>query len=180
MRSSQHRGGRDNKGLVLVFETGEELGLVQQLLERHRHNIFLDTVKGVGCLDHYMAAGARAGRRASAESPAFQYQVGRGGLWTSQVTTGAGKVAVEGESGAECLYKVVQALLGGARPEYNNFIRWRCYPSFSAEVNTMAGARLEHIMEMLPLQNHLQRSLKQNRVPLNMEVRTVLLYIAHL
>ena len=160
---------------MLVFETGEDMGLVQKLLEKHRHNIFLDTVKGVGCVDHYMAANIADGRQVRYTPPEFQYRVGRGGLWTSDVTAASGGaagqvVAVEAETGAECLYKVVEGLLGGETPDYDNFIRWWCHPSFSSQVNTMSGAHMEHILEMLPLQNHLQRSLRTQRVNLNLEV----------
>jgi len=151
-----------------VFETGEDLGLVQQLLERHNHNIFLDTVKGVGCVDQYIQT-VKYESKSSFSSPSFQYQVGRGGLWTSSVVTGTDKVTVEGESCPECLYKVVEALLGGKTPDYNNYIKWWCYPSFSSQVNTMAGATLENIKEMLPLQNHLQKSLRTNRIQFNLE-----------
>ena len=31
-----------------------QYGMGQQLLERHRKNIFLDTVKGAGCVDQYV------------------------------------------------------------------------------------------------------------------------------
>lgn len=168
LRNSSYPSGRGNNGLVLVFETGEDLGMVQQLLERHRNNIFLDAVKGVGCVDQFMEA-SKAGKKVSYTPPTYQYQVGKGGVFTSSVAMVNDKVTVEGESKAECLHKVVQALLGDQTPEYANFIRWWCYPSFSSEVSTMAGAALEHILEMLPLQNHLFRSLRSNRIPLVME-----------
>jgi hypothetical protein len=168
LRNGLHPTGRGNNGLVLIFETGEDLGLVQKLLEKHRHNIFLDTVKGVGCLDMYMMS-SKAETYSMYTPPNYQYKVGRGGLWTSDVIRYNDKTTVEAESCAEALYKVVQALLGKETPDYNNFIKWWCYPSFSSEVNTIAGATLEHILEMLPLQNHIQRMLRQRRIQLNME-----------
>jgi len=168
LRNSPHPSGRGNNGLVLVFETSEDLGMVQQLLERHRNNIFLDTVKGVGCVDQYLEASTK-GRKVSYSPPSYQFQVGKGGVFTSSVSMASDKVVVEGESRAECLHKVLQALLEGQTPEYSNFIRWWCYPSFSSEVTTMAAAAIEHMMEILPLQHHLLRSLKTNRVPLVME-----------
>ena len=69
------RGAGPNNGLVLLFETGEDLALVQQLLSRHRHDIFLDVVKGVACLDHYLRV-TRPARPAAYSWPAYQYRVG--------------------------------------------------------------------------------------------------------
>ena len=43
LRISSYPAGCGNNRLGLVFETGEDLGMVQQLLQRHRNNIFLDT-----------------------------------------------------------------------------------------------------------------------------------------
>jgi hypothetical protein len=47
-------GIEPNNGLILLFETGEDFALVQQLLSRHGYNLFLDVVKGVTCLDNYL------------------------------------------------------------------------------------------------------------------------------
>lgn len=65
------RGAGSNNGLVLLFETGEDLALVQQLLSRHSHDIFLDVVKGVACLDHYLRV-SRPGRAAAYSWPSYQ------------------------------------------------------------------------------------------------------------
>ena len=44
MRSGLKGAGKNN-GLVLLFETGEDLHLVKQLFNKHRHDVFLDCIK---------------------------------------------------------------------------------------------------------------------------------------
>ena len=68
------KGAGKNNGLILLFETGEDLHLVKQLLAKHRHDVFLDSVKGLTCLDHYMRV-SRPGRPASYTWPTYQHKV---------------------------------------------------------------------------------------------------------
>ena len=67
------RGAGNNNGLVLLFETGEDLSLVQQLFAKHSHDVFYDVVKGVSCLDHYLRV-SRPGRPASYTWPSYQFK----------------------------------------------------------------------------------------------------------
>jgi hypothetical protein len=153
---------------VLLFETGEDLALMQQLLSRHRHDIFLDVVKGVACLDHYLRL-SRPGRPAAYSWPAYQYRVGEGGRWTASLSAaGSAAKRIEAETKPECIYNICESLLG-APPSFNNFIRWFTYPVFHSETSRMT-ASLEHILELLPLQNHIDRQLFTNRVQVVLEV----------
>ena len=162
------RGAGPNNGLVLLFETGEDLALMQQLLSRHSHDIFLDVVKGVACLDHYLRL-SRPGRPAAYSWPAYQYRVGEGGRWTASVSAaGCAAKRIEAETKPECIYNICESLLG-APPGFNNFVKWYTYPVFHSETSRMT-ASLEHILELLPLQNHIERQLFTNRVQVVLEV----------
>ena len=164
IRSGLHGAGPNN-GLVLLFETGEDLALVQQLLSRHGHHIFLDVVRGVTCLDHYR----RQATRATATSwPVYQYRVGQGGRWTASVLS-EGRVArrVEAETKPECIYNICKNLLG-APPSFHNFIKWYSYPVNHSETRRMSSS-LDHFLKLLPLQNHIDRQLFTNRVPVVLE-----------
>ena len=57
----------------------------------------------------------------------------------------------------------------GAPPGFNNFVKWYTYPVFHSETSRMT-ASLEHILELLPLQNHIERQLFTNRVQVVLEV----------
>jgi hypothetical protein len=156
-------GAGPNNGLVLIFETGEDLALVQQLFFRHGHDIFLDVVKGITCLDQYMRV-TRSARSATYTWPAYQYRVGKGGCWIASVScAGSPAHRIEAESKPECIYNICESLLG-IPPSYHNFIKWYSYPVNHSETRRMS-ARLEHILELLPLQNHIDQQLLMNNVP---------------
>lgn len=149
IRGGLHGAGPNN-GLVLILETGEDLALVQQLLTLHGHNLFLDVVKGVTCLDHYRQVTQQA---ASYSGPTFQYRVGQGGCWTARV---AG-CPLRAETKPECIYLICQNLLG-ASPDFNNFIRWYSYPLNHSQTSRLLST-LEHIHELLPLQHYIEQHL---------------------
>jgi|688.fasta_scaffold21824_5 hypothetical protein len=152
-----------NNGLVLIFETGEDLALVQQLFFRHGHDIFLDVVKGITCLDQYMRV-TRSVRSATYTWPTYQYRAGKGGCWIASVSwTGNPALQIEAETKPECIYSICESLLG--KPlSYHNFIKWYSYPVNHSEIRCMS-ARLKHILELLPLQNHIDKQLVMNNVP---------------
>lgn len=166
------RGAGPNNGLVLLFETGEDLALMQQLLSRHRHDIFLDVVKGVACLDHYLRMSRPAGGRSTAAAayswPSYHYRVGGGGRWTASLAVaGSAAKRIEAETKPECIYNICESLLG-APPGFNNFVKWYTFPLQHTETSRMT-ASLEHILELLPLQNHIDRQLFTNRVQVVLE-----------
>ena len=98
----------------------------------------------------------------------FPPKVGEGGKWTSTVTNSNRMLKVEAETKPECIYNVCSGLVG-APPSYTNFTKWFSYPVNHAEVAAMT-ANLEHILELLPLQNHLDRQMYTNRVEVALEV----------
>jgi hypothetical protein len=156
-----------NNGLVLLFETGEDLALVQQLLSHHGYNLFLDVVKGVSCLDHYLRV-TRSVRQASYTWPTYQFQVGKGGQWTASVSRGGSlPLRIEAETKPECIYSICESLLG-APPGFNNFMKWYSYPVNHSETSRMSSS-LDQILELLPLQNHVERQLFAKRVPVVLE-----------
>jgi len=167
MRSGLKGAGKNN-GLVLLFETGEDLHLVKQLFNKHRHDVFLDCIKGLTCLDHYMRV-SRPGRSAAYTWPSYQHKVGEGGKWTASITSNASTVEkIEAITKPECVYKICVGLAGGVQPSYNNFTKWFCYPSNHPEISNMTVG-LEHTLELLPLQNFIDRQLFTNRVELKLE-----------
>jgi len=160
------KGAGRNNGLVLLFETGEDLALVKQLFARHSHDVFFDVVKGLSCLDHYLRV-SRPGRPAAYTWPSYQYKVGDGGKWTSTITNSAVGTKIEALTKPECIYNICEGLLGSP-PSYSSFTKWFSYPVNHPEISTMT-ANLEHTLELLPLQNHLDRQLFTNRVEVMLE-----------
>jgi hypothetical protein len=60
-------------------------------------------------------------------------------------------------------------------------MKWYSYPVSHGETSRMASS-LEHILELLPLQNHVDRQLFTNRVPVVLEVpgvRILILSFSH-
>ena len=90
---------------------------------------------------------------------------------------GASHRKVEAYTKPECIYNITQELLGGGGggsgsavvPTYMNFIKWYCFPVNHQEVAAMTAVH-EHCLELLPLQNYLDRQLFSNRVDIALEV----------
>jgi len=160
------KGAGKNNGLVLLFETGEDLAMVQKLFQKHSHDVFYDVVKGLCCLDQYLRV-SRPGRPASYTWPAYQYKVGDGGKWTASIISSSSLEKIEAVTKPECVYNICQGLVG-APPSFNNFVKWFCYPVIHPEISNMT-CNLEHILELLPLQNYLDRQLFTNRVEITLE-----------
>jgi predicted subunit of tRNA(5-methylaminomethyl-2-thiouridylate) methyltransferase len=161
-------GIEPNNGLILLFETGEDFALVQQLLSRHGYNnLFLDVVKGVTCLDNYLRV-TRTVRPAAYTWPTYRFQVGKGGHWSASVSCGDyPPKRIEAETKPECIYRICESLLGSP-PEFDNFMKWYSYPVDHSETSRMSSC-LDKILELLPLQNHIERQLYTKRVPVVLE-----------
>jgi len=157
------RGAGLNNGLVLLFECAEDFGLVRSLLSGHSADIWSDTVRGVGCIDHYTR---QADIPATYCPPYYKFCVGGEGKWLTTLninTEGVQRqVKIEAETRAEMVYNILCDLLGSA-PTYETFTKWYCYPSQSDTVATMAG-NLELQRQLLPLQTHVDRQLFNSRV----------------
>ena len=167
-------GGRGvglNNGLVLLFECSEDFGLVRGLLSSHSADIWVETVRGVGCIDHYTR---QAEIPTTFTPPYYKVCVGGDSKWlttlnTSNTVTGDQRqVKVEAETRAEMVYNIL-CDVSGCEPSYDNFIRWYCYPSQSITMTTLAG-QLELQRQLLPLQNHVDRQLFNARVQCVLEV----------
>jgi hypothetical protein len=166
IRSGLHGAGFNN-GLVLLFETGEDLALVQQLLSVHHHNIFLDVVKGITCLDHYLRM-MQPAQSITYSWPSYQYRIGQMGCWTSNVSsTGNAVCRIKAETKPECIYNICKSVLG-TPPVFNEFMMWYSYLVNHNETNSMVST-LQHILELLPLQTHIDQQLFTNRVPIVLE-----------
>jgi hypothetical protein len=167
IRSGLHGAGFNN-GLVLLFETGEDLALVQQLLSLHRHDIFLDVVKGITCLDHYLRM-MRPARSITYSWPSYQYRLSETGRWTSNVfsTPDSAMLRIEAETKPECIYNICKTVLK-TPPVFNEFMMWYSYLVNHNEINSMVST-LQYILELLPLQNHIDQQLFTNRIPVVLE-----------
>ena len=95
-------------------------------------------------------------------------QVGEGGKWTATITNSNNISKLDAVTKPECVYKICEGLLGSP-PSFLNFIKWFCYPVHHPEISRMT-ANLEHILELLPLQNFIDRQLFTNRVQVTLEV----------
>ena len=166
IRNGLHGAGPNN-GLIWLFETSEELALVHQLFARHNHEIFLDIVKGVSCLDHYLLI-THPKYPATYSTPSYQYPVGQNGCWKVNVSL-PNKLpqTIEAKSKPECLFYIFQNILG-APLTYNNFIKWYSYDFYHSIVTRMM-ATLHHIDELLPLQDYIDRKLCFNKIPIVLE-----------
>ena len=106
--------------------------------------------------------------------PYYKVCVGGDSKWLTTLHTGtteAGdlrQVKVEAETRAEMVYNILCDVSGSA-PTYDSFIRWYCYPSQSITMTTLAG-QLELQRQLLPLQNHVDRQMFNNRVQCVLEV----------
>jgi len=140
--------------------------LVQQLFTKHRHDVFFDVVKGLSCLDHYLRV-SRPGRPASYTWPTYQYKIGEGGKWTANIINSTTVNKIEAITKPECIYNICEGLVGSP-PSYLNFTKWFSYPVLHPEISSMTST-LEHILELLPLQNFIDRQLFTNRVEITLE-----------
>ena len=143
---------------------------MRNLLSSHSYDIWSDTVRGVACIDHF----TRQAEIPSTFSPPY-YKVCLGGdsKWLTTLTTtntsgDQRQVKVEAETRAEMVYNILCDVSGSA-PTYDSFIRWYSYPSQSITMSTLAG-NLELQRQLLPLQNHVDRQLYNNRVQCVLEV----------
>jgi len=155
-------GGREaglNNGLVLLFECTEDFGLIRSLLSSHSADIWSDTVRGVGCIDHFVRS---ADIQASYCPPYWKYAVGEEGQWVTTLYRRGKVLKIEAASRGEMVYNVLEDVLDKC-PTYDTFLRWYCYPSLSDTVTSMARD-LEMIKQMLPLQTHVDRQLFNARV----------------
>jgi len=158
------RGAGLNNGLVLLFECSEDFGLVRSLLSSHSADIWSDTVRGVGCIDHFTR---QAEIPTNFIPPYYKVCVGGDSKWLTTMTTTdqtgeQRQVKVEAWTRAEIVYNIL-CDVSGAAPTYDKFIKWYCYPSTSITMTTLAG-NLELQRQMLPLQNHVDRQLFNSRV----------------
>ena len=154
---------------MLLFECAEDFGLVRSLLSGHSADIWSDTVRGVGCIDHYTR---QADIPATYCPPYYKFCVGGEGKWLTTLNINTEGVQrqgkIEAETRAEMVYNILCDLLGSA-PTYETFTKWYCYPSQSDTVATMAG-NLELQRQLLPLQTHVDRQLFNSRVQCVLEV----------
>lgn len=162
IRNGLHGAGPNN-GLILFFETSEELALVNHLLSCHNYHIFLDLVKGVSCLDHYLLI-TYPKYPTTYRSPVFQHPVGHDGCWMASVSI-SNKLPqkIHAKSKPECLFFIFQAVLG-AKITYNQFIKWYSYP-VNHPIKTRMLETLDHIIELLPLQHYIDQQLFVKKVP---------------
>jgi len=172
IRNGLHGAGPNN-GIIWLFETSEDLALVNQLFARHNHEIFLDIVKGVTCLDHYLQI-THPECPATYSTPSYQYPIGRHGCWRVNVSL-PNKLPqrLEATSKPECLFYIFQIILGTPLA-YNNFIKWYSYHSYHSEVARMMST-LNYIDELIPLQNYIDQQLFYKKIPIALEG----LYAAH-
>jgi len=155
-------GGREaglNNGLVLLFECTEDFGLIRSLLSSHSADIWSDTVRGVGCIDHFVRS---ADIQASYCPPYWKYAVGEEGQWVTTLYRRGKVLKIEAASRGEMVYNILEDVLDKC-PTYDTFLRWYCYPSLSDTVTSLARD-LEMIKQMLPLQTHVDRQLFNARV----------------
>ena len=142
---------------------------MRSLLSGHSSDIWVDTVRGVGCIDHF----TRQRELVSTYTPPY-YKVCLGGdnkwLTTLNMTADGAQrqEKIEAETRAEMVYNILCSVYGSA-PTFDKFVRWYCYPSQSITMTTLAGG-LELQRQLLPLQNHVDRQLFNSRVQCVLEV----------
>merc|ERR1719244_1638220 len=152
------RGAGVNNGLILLFECTEDLGLVRSLLSSHSADIWSNTVRGVGCIDHYV----RQADLGVTYCPPYFKWIDGGGTWLTQLVRGGNTVKIEADTRAEIVYSILEKILG-QKLTYENFTKWFCYPSMGDTVGSLARD-LELIKQLLPLQTHVDRQLFNARV----------------
>jgi len=136
---------------------------VRSLLSGHSSDIWVDTVRGVGCIDHF----TRQRELVSSYTPPY-YKVCLGGdnKWLTTLNMTADgtqrQEKIEAETRAEMVYNILCSVYGSA-PTFDKFVKWYCYPSQSITMTTLAGG-LELQRQLLPLQNHVDRQLFNARV----------------
>lgn len=94
--------------------------------------------------------------------------MGEGAKWTATITNSGNVSRPDAVTKPECIYKICEGILGSP-PSFINFIKWFCYPILHPEISRMT-ASLEHTLELLPLQNFIDRQLFTNRVQVTLEV----------
>ena len=139
-------------------------------MSSHSYDIWSDTVRGVGCIDHYTR---QAEIPTTFSPPYYKVVVGGDNKWLTTLTTTSQtgdqrQVKVEAETRAEMVYNIL-CDVSGSMPNYDRFIKWYCYPSTSITMTTLAS-NLELQRQLLPLQNHVDRQLFNERVQCVLEV----------
>jgi hypothetical protein len=164
-------GGRQaglNNGLVLLFECTEDFGLVRSLLSGHSADIWSDTVKGVGCIDHFVR---QADIQAAYCPPYYKYAVGEEGQWVTTLHRRGKALKIDAASRGEMVYNILEDVLDQC-PTYDTFLRWYCYPSQGDTAANMARD-LELGRQLLALQTHVDRQLFNARVQCVLEVVSI-------
>ncbi len=127
-RRYESRGESRNAGLVLIAQSVDELATWDRFVRFHRKAGELgDLVAGYGCLDLWLGeeratgasfVGPRLNREPTQTFYTWEYESVRGG-------GGEGVAATK----ASALYRILEQLLDGVEPDYENFVRRNCFPS---------------------------------------------------
>ncbi len=127
-RRYESRGESRNAGLVLIAQSVDELATWDRFVRFHRKAGELsELVAGYGCLDLWLGeervtgasfVGPRLNREPTQTFYTWEYESIHGG-------GGEGVAATK----ASALYRILEQLLDGAEPDYENFVRRNCFPS---------------------------------------------------
>ena len=164
MRGGGHKAGFNN-GLVLLFESMEDFGLLHTLLSSYSVDIWTDTVRGIVCMDQFIRA---ADIQTYYCPPYWKYRPGDEGQWCTTLYRRDKISRIEAATRGEIVYNILEEVLDQC-VTYDTFLRWYCYPSQS---DAVAGftKHLEQMRQMEPLQNHVERQLFNSRVECLLEV----------
>ncbi len=146
-----------NNGIVLNFYEEEELVTVMEALEQAGHkDLFIDTVKGFGCLDSYIKK--HRSRQLSYSGPKLSIGTDDS-FFHAEVRRGLSSRDLVSKSKAESLFQATEFFLD-APPNYSNYYRDHCFPCFGSRASEIRSQQ-QRLSEMFHLEVFLAARLRE-------------------
>ncbi|TRY71216.1 hypothetical protein TCAL_16407 [Tigriopus californicus] len=158
-------GENKNNGLILVCYSEEELALIHRTFEETGHkNLFIDVVKGFGCVEHFIDR--NKSKKYFYGGPKFNVS-GEDSFYQTELKRGIHATHSISKSKAGSLSQALEYFLESA-PQYKNFILPTCCPSLSPKLLEIRR-KLVQIEEMYHLEVYIAAQLKNQRTQLFLE-----------
>lgn len=168
LEEKRHSTTSKNNGIVLIFNSEEEMAIVLRAIERTGNkNLLLDVVKGFGCLEYYIHR--HLSKKLKYGTPTLIVMEDNQGSFVYNTTVRQGLLStnIVSKSKSEALLNALEHLLGET-PNYSNFIQSFCHPSFSQKLE-LAKKKLKKVEEMFSLELFMAFELKRQGVKLYLD-----------
>ncbi len=164
-RQQQQNSESRNNGLVLNFYGEEEMAVVAEAFEKTGHkNVFLDCVKGLGCVETFQER--NRSKNLSYSGP--KVSVGAADcFFRTEVRRGVAATELVSRSKAEALHQAVEFFLEGPAT-YRGYVKEHCFPSLGPRADAVRR-RHRACADMFHLEVFMAAQLKAQRAQVYLE-----------